>query len=197
MSWLRPATGIGSNWMEPNRRRKSSTASGPPCNERAGASSWRVTRKRRASWDVTFTAGRLPCVRKRLYSRERGTGCRRGRPRSARGGGPRERRTAERHHLRDRNGGRSAARGDIHSARRCRLVPLAARQREDGGRPRRERDVRPWVMDRVGDGDSLRRLDGAGVGRRALGGGQAASGAGEPLREAGSLSRQRRAGLGR
>ena len=65
------------------------------------------------------------------------------------------------------------------------------------GRPRRERDVRPWVMDRVGDRHSLRRLDGAGVGRRALRGGQAASGAGDPLREAGSLSGQRRAGLGR
>ena len=112
---------------------------GPPSTDRAGASRWRATRNRRAASAETFIGGTLPCVRRRLYSRERGTGRRRRRPRLARGGGARERRTTERHDLRDRHGGRSAARGDIHSARRRRLVLLGARQRRDGGRPRRER----------------------------------------------------------
>ena len=43
----------------------------------------------------------------------------------------------------------------------------------------------------------LRRLDGPGIGRRALRDDQATSGAGEPLRRAGALSRQRRTRLGR
>ena len=40
-----------------DRRKTSSTASGPPSSERAGASAWRATRKRRAASAVTLTAG--------------------------------------------------------------------------------------------------------------------------------------------
>ena len=44
-SCVRPATASGSNWIEPSRWKTSSTASGPPSSERAGASTCRATRK--------------------------------------------------------------------------------------------------------------------------------------------------------
>ena len=135
-------------------------AVGPPSRARAGPSRWWATRNRRAASAVTFIVRDATVRQEAAYSRKRGTASPPPpRPRLARGGGPRERRTTERHHLRDRDGGRSAARGDIQSARRRRLVPLGARQRRDGGGPDRECDVRPWRMDCVGDRDSLRRHD--------------------------------------
>ena len=62
-SWLRPATDSGSNWTEPSRRNTSSTASGPPSRDRAGASRWRATRKRRAASAETSTGGTLVAKR--------------------------------------------------------------------------------------------------------------------------------------
>src|SRR5581483_9385180 len=58
-SWFRPATAIGSNWIEPSLRSTSSTPSGPPARERAGARKCRATRKRRAAEAVTFTGRAL------------------------------------------------------------------------------------------------------------------------------------------
>ena len=113
---------------------------------------------------------------------------RRRRPRDARGGGACERRAAERHDLRECDRGRGAAHGDVRGERRRRLVPLGARQRRDGGRPHRQRDLRPRAVDRDGDRDGRRRLDGAGERHGALGGGHAAAGGREPLREARRLS---------
>ena len=54
-SWLRPATAMGSYWIEPKRRKNSRTASMPPTSDSEGASNWRATRKRRATSAVTST----------------------------------------------------------------------------------------------------------------------------------------------
>ena len=119
------------------------------------------------------------------------------RPRDARGGGACERRAAERHDLGECDRGRGAAHGDVRGERRCRFVPLGARQRRDGGRSYRQRDLRPRAVDRDGDRDRRRRRDGAGERHGALGGGHAAAGGRDPLREARRLSGQSRAGARR
>src|SRR5438067_12981836 len=63
-SWLRPATASGSNWIEPSLRKTSSTASGPPSRDLAGARNCRATRKRRAAAAVVLT-GRTLAIRTR------------------------------------------------------------------------------------------------------------------------------------
>src|SRR3954464_4508808 len=54
-SWLRPATAIGSNWIDPNLPNTSSTPSRPPPTDLAGERKCRPKRKRRAASAVTFT----------------------------------------------------------------------------------------------------------------------------------------------
>src|SRR6476646_8774108 len=56
-SWFRPATAVGSNWIDPSLRMTPSTASGPPASDRAGVRKCRATRKRRAASAETFTFG--------------------------------------------------------------------------------------------------------------------------------------------
>ena len=119
------------------------------------------------------------------------------RPRDARGGGACEGRAAPRHDLGERDCRRGAAHGDIRGARRRRLIPLAARQRRDGGRPDRKRDLRTRAVDRDGDRDRRRRRDGAGERHGAFGSDHAAAGGREPLREGRRLSGQSRAGARR
>ena len=53
------------------RRKTSSTASGPASSERAGASAWRATRKRRAASPVTLTAGDARVATERYRQRHR------------------------------------------------------------------------------------------------------------------------------
>src|SRR5919108_5428741 len=71
-SWLRPATARGSNWIEPSRRKTSSTPSGPPTTERAGASICRATRKRRAVSAATSTARHRRIIGLRMMGAEEG-----------------------------------------------------------------------------------------------------------------------------
>src|SRR5436190_11283539 len=65
-SWFRPATAIGSNWIDPSFPMTSSTPSSLPARDRAGVRECRATRKRRAASAVTFTSRTLAARTLRL-----------------------------------------------------------------------------------------------------------------------------------